>query len=57
MCFCNESAIYRVQTALIKPGTQIEALRAVVGEMLQVPEVTLHLSRISSGLGIRYDWT
>ncbi|KMQ68511.1 3-(3-hydroxyphenyl)propionate hydroxylase [Chryseobacterium sp. FH2] len=46
----------KAQTALIKPGSQIEALRAVVGTMLQVPEVTLHLSKILSGLGVRYAW-
>ncbi|MNE40549.1 hypothetical protein D3C80_1345790 [compost metagenome] len=46
----------KAQTALIKPGTQIEALREIVNTMVEVPEVTLHLSRILSGLGIRYDW-
>lgn len=46
----------KAQTALIKPSSQIEALRAVVGTMLQVPEVTLHLSKILSGLGVRYTW-
>lgn len=46
----------KAQTALIKPGAQIEALREIVNAMVEVPEVTLHLSRILSGLGIRYDW-
>ena len=46
----------KARTALIKAGTQIEALREIVNTMVEVPEVTLHLSRILSGLGIRYDW-
>lgn len=52
----NVLQMAKAQTALIKPGAQIEALRTVVGTMLQVPEVTLHLSKILSGLGVRYAW-
>ncbi len=46
----------KAQTALIKPGAQIEALREVVNTMVEVPEVTMNLSRTLSGLGIRYAW-
>lgn len=52
----NVLQMAKAQTALIKPSSQIEALRSVVGTMLQVPEVTLHLSKILSGLGVRYVW-
>ncbi|MGW6422199.1 FAD-dependent monooxygenase [Nocardia sp. NPDC055053] len=44
----------KAQTALIKPGTQNDALRAVVTDMLAVPETCLHLSGILSGLNLRY---
>ena len=49
-------ALARAQTALIKPGPQIDALRAEVAEMLQAPETTLRYSGILSGLGLRYSW-
>lgn len=52
----NVLQMAKAQTALIKPGSQIEALRAVVGTMLQVPEVTFRLSKILSGLGVHYAW-
>ncbi len=48
--------IARAQTALIKPGSQIEALRELIADIIQVPEVTLRLSRLFSGLGFRYSW-
>ncbi|WP_280470603.1 FAD-dependent monooxygenase [Nocardia farcinica] len=44
----------KAQTALIKPGAQNDALRAVVADMLTVPETCLHLSGILSGLSLRY---
>ncbi|MEV0251864.1 FAD-dependent monooxygenase [Nocardia sp. NPDC050712] len=44
----------KAQTALIKPGAQNDALRAVVTDMLAVPETCLHLSGILSGLNLRY---
>lgn len=48
--------IAKAQTALIKPGSQIDALRDVVATMLKVQEVVLELSKTLSGLGIRYAW-
>jgi 2-polyprenyl-6-methoxyphenol hydroxylase-like FAD-dependent oxidoreductase len=52
----NVLHLAKAQTALIKPGSQIEALRAVVASMIQVPEVTLQLSGMLGGLDIRYPW-
>ncbi|WP_180903414.1 FAD-dependent monooxygenase [Martelella soudanensis] len=48
--------IAKAQTALIKPGSQIEALRHIVSQMLAVPEVTLNLAGTLSGLSLRYAW-
>lgn len=48
--------IARAQTALIKPGTQIEALRGLIADLLTIPDVILHLSKLFSGLGARYSW-
>lgn len=46
----------RAQTALIKPGNQIEDLRSVVGDMLEVPEVSRRLAGFLSGLDLRYSF-
>lgn len=44
----------RAQTALIKPGLQIDALRSVVTEMLAVPEVAKTIAGFLSGVDLRY---
>ncbi|MCC3313793.1 FAD-dependent monooxygenase [Nocardia africana] len=44
----------KAQTALIKPGAQNDALRAVVADMITVPDTCLRLSGILSGLDLRY---
>ncbi|WP_405163643.1 FAD-dependent monooxygenase [Nocardia sp. NBC_01499] len=44
----------KAQTALIKPGAQLDALRVVAADMLAVPETCLRLSGILSGLNLRY---
>ncbi|MER6762734.1 MULTISPECIES: FAD-dependent monooxygenase [Amycolatopsis] len=44
----------KAQTALIKPGSQNDALRGVIAGLLAVPEVCLRLSGILSGLDLRY---
>lgn len=44
----------KAQTALVKPGEQIEALRTLMETMIKVPETTIHLSGVLSGLGVRY---
>lgn len=46
----------KAQTALIKPGMQIEALRSVMGTMLEVPAISSRLSSILSGIGVHYAW-
>lgn len=46
----------KAQTALIKPGKQIDALREVVAKMLAVPEVGLDLAGTLSGLSLQYPW-
>ena len=44
----------KAQTALIKPGRQNDALRAVTADLLTTREVCLRLSGILSGLDLRY---
>lgn len=44
----------KAQTALIKPGRQIDALRGMMAEVVTVPEVCLRLSGTLSGLDLRY---
>lgn len=44
----------KAQTALLKPGLQVDALRTVVGRMLATPEVCVSISTAQSGLGVRY---
>lgn len=46
----------KAQTALIKPGVQMEALRQAVARMIAVPEVAIDLSGQLSGLSLRYSW-
>lgn len=44
----------KAQTALIKPGGQIDALRSLMQTMIKVPETMFYLSGELSGLGLRY---
>ena len=44
----------KAQTALIKPGRQNDALRAVTADLLAMREVCLRLSGVLSGLDLRY---
>lgn len=46
----------RAQTALVKPGAQIEALRQVISKMLVIPEIMQDLAGTLSGLALRYPW-
>lgn len=46
----------RAQTALIKPGRQIDALREVMEDMLALPELARKYAGILSGIGLRYSW-
>ncbi|MFN6548609.1 FAD-dependent monooxygenase [Mycolicibacterium nivoides] len=47
-------ALTKAQTALIKPGRQIDAVRAVMTEALATSEVCMTLSARLSGLDIQY---
>lgn len=46
----------RAQTALIKPGRQVDALRDVFAGMLESPELTRRYAGILSGISLRYPW-
>jgi 2-polyprenyl-6-methoxyphenol hydroxylase-like FAD-dependent oxidoreductase len=45
----------RAQSALLAPGPHVDALRAVISDLMDLPEVNRHLSRLLSGVTIRYD--
>ncbi|WP_217141366.1 FAD-dependent monooxygenase [Streptomyces sp. AC627_RSS907] len=45
----------RAQTRLYLTGDEMEPLRAVMRELVQLPDVARHLAGIVSGLDIRYD--
>ena len=44
----------RAQSALLAPGPHVDALRDVVSDLMDLPEVNRHLSRLLSGVAIRY---
>jgi 2-polyprenyl-6-methoxyphenol hydroxylase-like FAD-dependent oxidoreductase len=44
----------QAQTALIKPGKQIDAMRGVMADLLGVPDVATRLGALLSGLGLQY---
>jgi 2-polyprenyl-6-methoxyphenol hydroxylase-like FAD-dependent oxidoreductase len=43
------------QQALMAPGPEVDALRALFGELLQKPEVRAHLAHLLAGSDVRYD--
>ncbi|MEV0157071.1 FAD-dependent monooxygenase [Micromonospora sp. NPDC050686] len=45
----------QAQSALIAPGTEVTALRELVGELLARPENTAHVAGLLAGADIRYD--
>jgi len=45
----------RAQSALLAPGPHVDALREVVSDLMDLPDVNRHLSRLLSGVTIRYD--
>lgn len=45
----------RAQSALLAPGPHVDALRDVVSDLMDLPEVNRHLSRLLSGVTIRYE--
>ncbi|MFI5894173.1 FAD-dependent monooxygenase [Actinoplanes sp. NPDC051513] len=45
----------RAQSALLAPGPHVDALRDVVSNLMDLPEVNQHLSRLLSGVTIRHE--
>jgi 2-polyprenyl-6-methoxyphenol hydroxylase-like FAD-dependent oxidoreductase len=45
----------RAQSALLAPGPHVDALRDVVSDLMDLPEVNQHLSRLLSGVTIRHE--
>lgn len=43
------------QTALMAPGPEVAALRALFGELAQNPDVGTHLAQLLAGSDVRYD--
>lgn len=44
----------RAQSALLAPGPHVDALREVMSDLMDLPEVNRHLSRLLSGVTHRY---
>jgi 2-polyprenyl-6-methoxyphenol hydroxylase-like FAD-dependent oxidoreductase len=44
----------RAQSALLAPGPHVDALRDIVGDLMDLPEVNRHLSRLLSGVAHRH---
>ncbi|WP_433373043.1 FAD-dependent monooxygenase [Actinoplanes sp. CA-142083] len=45
----------RAQSALLAPGPHVDALRDIVSDLMDLPEVNRHLSRLLSGITIRHE--
>ncbi|PXX55651.1 2-polyprenyl-6-methoxyphenol hydroxylase-like FAD-dependent oxidoreductase [Nocardia tenerifensis] len=45
----------RAQSALLRPGPHTDALRDIVSDLMDIPEVIRYLGRMMSGLGIRHE--
>jgi 2-polyprenyl-6-methoxyphenol hydroxylase-like FAD-dependent oxidoreductase len=44
----------RAQSALLAPGPHVDALRDIISDLMDLPEVNRHLSRLLSGVAHRY---
>lgn len=44
----------RAQSALLSPGPHVDALREIMADLMDLPEVNRHLSRLLSGVEHRY---
>ncbi|MFG2652598.1 FAD-dependent monooxygenase [Streptomyces sp. NPDC048436] len=44
----------RAQSALLRPGAHTDALRDIVSDLMDIPEVNRHFGRMLTGLGTRY---
>jgi len=45
----------QAQTALVSPGPEVAALRALMGELFAIPDVSRHMARLLAGNDVRYD--
>jgi len=45
----------RAQSALLRPGPHTDALRDVVSDLMDLPEVVRYFGRMVSGLGVRHE--
>jgi hypothetical protein len=45
----------RAQSALLRPGAHTDALRDIVADLMDIPEVNKHFSLMMSGLGVRHE--
>lgn len=43
------------QIALTAPGAEVRALRTLLGELFQLPDVTAHMAGLLAGADVRYD--
>jgi len=46
----------RAQSALLAPGPHVDALREILGELMDLPEVNRYFSELLSGIGVRYEF-
>ncbi|MFI5615125.1 FAD-dependent monooxygenase [Amycolatopsis sp. NPDC051903] len=46
----------RAQSALLAPGPHVDALREVVGELMDLPEVNRYFTTLLSGVDLRYEF-
>ncbi|MFD9894236.1 FAD-dependent monooxygenase [Amycolatopsis sp. NPDC059027] len=46
----------RAQSALLRPGPHSDALRDIVADLMDIPEVNRYFGRMLSGLGLRHDF-
>ncbi len=43
------------QTALMAPGPEVAALRTLMGELFNIPDVARHMAKLLAGNDVRYD--
>ena len=46
----------RAQSALLAPGPHVDALREIVAELMDLPEVNRYFADLLSGTTVRYDF-
>ncbi|WP_405163464.1 FAD-dependent monooxygenase [Nocardia sp. NBC_01499] len=45
----------RAQSALLRPGAHTDALRDIVSDLMEIPEVVRYFGRMISGFGVRHE--